>query len=44
MQRESQAFKERFLAFLARKPHQKFLKILSNSEQKEFGRRKELIA
>jgi hypothetical protein len=44
MQRESQAFKERFLAFLAGKPHKKFLKILSNSKQKEFGRRKELIA
>jgi hypothetical protein len=30
MQRESHAFNERFLAFFARKPHQKFLNILSN--------------
>ena len=44
LHRESQAFKERFLIFLAGKPHQKFLQILWSSMQKEFWRRKELIA
>jgi hypothetical protein len=42
LQRESQAFKESFLAFFARKSHQNFLKILL--EQKLFGSKKELIA
>jgi hypothetical protein len=42
MQRESQAFKERFLVFLEGKPHQIFLKILSSSLQKLIGSRKEL--
>ena len=44
VQRESHAFRDRFLAFFAGNPHQKFLKILSNPEQRVFGRRKELIA
>jgi hypothetical protein len=44
MQKESQDFKERFLAFLDGKPHQKFLKILSSLVQKPLGSKKELIA
>jgi hypothetical protein len=44
MQRESQAFKEKFLDFLAGKPHQKFLTILSSSLQKLIGSKKVLIA
>ena len=37
-------FKERFLDFSLGKPHQKFLKILSNAEVKEMGNKKVLIA
>ena len=44
MQRESQAFKDRFLDFLTGKTHQKFLKIQSSSLQKLKGSKKVLIA
>ena len=44
MQREFQDFSERFLVFEEGKPHQKFLKDLSNWLQMLLGIRKELIA
>jgi hypothetical protein len=44
LQMESQALRVRFLDFEAENPHKKFLKILSSSEQKLFGSKKELIA
>jgi hypothetical protein len=44
MQREFQDFKERFLVFEEGKPHQKFLKDLSNWLQMLLGIKKELMA
>ena len=44
LQRDSQALRVRFLDLEAENPHKKFLKILSSSEQKLLGSKKELIA
>jgi hypothetical protein len=44
MQRESQALRKRFFFLRAGNPHQKFLKILSNSMQKLDGSKNVLIA